>query len=577
MDGKTGAAEKPLPPVQCAPDATSPDPRFRQGTLQYTKHSLRKLFGWLLWGDLCFKLMETVLQNVVIPLRLKDLNVSNEFMALITKSIPSGINIVLNPVLSTFSDHYRSRLGRRLPFLLLATPFVVGLLVLLAFSGEIGSWAHHLFGSSNGWTISATTVGVMTVLIVLLSFFDLTTNILFFLLFNDVVPRAFLGRFFSLFRMVGLGVGAFFSFCLIRFAKTHWKIIFLSIALVYGVGFLLMVLNIREGQYPPPHKPPHLGLQRRLFDPFNLVMYLLGGLFFVLGTLFLRDVSTQLCVRSVPLLTFSAMWACIVCAAICVVFPIWQKQIREYFSECLCHRIYVYLILHNILWGLAYATGMYEVFLNESLGLSLGQFGFVGGIALLASFFLAYPAGSLADRFHPLRMMVWAKALILLVAPIGLIWLFIHPAPKYVIMIQLSLLVIQIPLNMAYQAAMMPMTMRILPQESFGKFNSFAMLCASFAGILIVPLAGKFFDIMAKVFPDETWGHYYSYRFGAVWRLPFLMLSLTFVLLTYREWKRLGGKQGYVPPGNVSERTAAFLSPPTWLTRLLERNRKGAT
>ena len=39
---------------------TRGDEKFTVGTLFYSKAGLAMLFGWLLWGDFCFTLFETI-------------------------------------------------------------------------------------------------------------------------------------------------------------------------------------------------------------------------------------------------------------------------------------------------------------------------------------------------------------------------------------------------------------------------------------------------------------------------------------------------------------------------------------
>jgi maltose/moltooligosaccharide transporter len=42
-------------------EAQSPNAdRYRCGTLVYTKAGLFMLFSWMLWGDFCFSLMESI-------------------------------------------------------------------------------------------------------------------------------------------------------------------------------------------------------------------------------------------------------------------------------------------------------------------------------------------------------------------------------------------------------------------------------------------------------------------------------------------------------------------------------------
>ena len=55
--------------AQLSLSVQDPVERFRVGTLQYTRSSLAMLFVWLLWGDFCFTLMETVVPSI-LPLKL---------------------------------------------------------------------------------------------------------------------------------------------------------------------------------------------------------------------------------------------------------------------------------------------------------------------------------------------------------------------------------------------------------------------------------------------------------------------------------------------------------------------------
>jgi hypothetical protein len=92
---------------------TSRNPRtYHCGTLTYTKVGLVVLFAWLLWGDFCFTLMETVVPSV-LPLKLKALGCSNLVMGLILSTIPGLLNMTICPYVSFKSDRYRSKWGRR--------------------------------------------------------------------------------------------------------------------------------------------------------------------------------------------------------------------------------------------------------------------------------------------------------------------------------------------------------------------------------------------------------------------------------------------------------------------------------
>ena len=65
------------PPIPSqGPDARSARKVYRVGTLSYTKAGLLVVGAWLLWGDFCLMLMETVVPSI-IPLKLKSLGASD--------------------------------------------------------------------------------------------------------------------------------------------------------------------------------------------------------------------------------------------------------------------------------------------------------------------------------------------------------------------------------------------------------------------------------------------------------------------------------------------------------------------
>ena len=84
------------------------------GTLSYTKRALIMLFVWMLWGDFCFWMMEA-LTPTLLPLMLKNHNANNLTIGLLVGSLPSLLNFIINPIVSTSSDRTRSRWGRRIP------------------------------------------------------------------------------------------------------------------------------------------------------------------------------------------------------------------------------------------------------------------------------------------------------------------------------------------------------------------------------------------------------------------------------------------------------------------------------
>ena len=83
---------------------------YHVGTLVYTRKQLAKVCLWLLWGDVCFILMESVVPSI-LPLKFGRLGASNTAIGLILVTIPLLINGIANPVISFRSDVIEKPVG----------------------------------------------------------------------------------------------------------------------------------------------------------------------------------------------------------------------------------------------------------------------------------------------------------------------------------------------------------------------------------------------------------------------------------------------------------------------------------
>jgi Na+/melibiose symporter-like transporter len=214
--------------------------------------ALVSLFAWLLWGDFCYTLMESV-TSPIMTLKFDKLGASNTEMGIILATIPGIVYTTLNPIVSFKSDRHRGRFGRRIPFILFTLPLLVLALVGLAFGEKIGfglfDWLHP---DGTNFARNHAALWTMGVMLIAFTFFNSFVTSVFWYLFNDVVPEEFLARFMSLFRMMGLGASGLYQLLIFPRSGTHATEIFLGAAALYLVGFGLMCLNVREGQYPPP-------------------------------------------------------------------------------------------------------------------------------------------------------------------------------------------------------------------------------------------------------------------------------------------------------------------------------------
>ena len=299
----------------------------------------------------------------IMPLKFKAQDAPNTIMGMAILTIPAVLNALCNPVISVKSDRCRSRWGRRIPFIAGTLPALVLCLFALAFSDKIGVWAHgHLGRAVAGFSPKTVTIAVMAICMTLFSFFNTFVNSVFWYLFNDVVPEHLMARFMSWFRMAGMGASAIYSLCIFPYAKTHSTEILGGIAIVYCLGFGLMCFNVKEGEYPPP-------------EPFE-------------G----ED-------------------------------PVVITAIKAYIRECFCYPHYWYIFLANMGLAIGYASSLFSIFFTQGMNLSftmIGRLSFIGNVA----YALYIPvSGWLADRYHPIRVVLAGAILAVFVVPINLLWL----------------------------------------------------------------------------------------------------------------------------------------------------------
>ena len=239
------------PPAQPNPPAEV-DNRYKCGALQYTKASLFVLFGWLLWGDLCYVVFRRLGGTGGLGLYLQDsFKISNFKLYLIFSLVPLLIASIVDPIISFKSDRYRSRLGRRIPYILYTTPFLCIFAAATGFSEEIMEYFKVSLDPDS--FISPVTAGMLLIgfLVAGLTFFGEFIGTVFYYLFADVVPVHFMGRFQALMRIVGFVAGFLMNKFLAGYTVTHMKWLHIGAAILYFLGLSLMCWKIKEGEYPP--------------------------------------------------------------------------------------------------------------------------------------------------------------------------------------------------------------------------------------------------------------------------------------------------------------------------------------
>lgn len=248
------------------------------GTLTYTTASLIPLFCLLLLGDIAWSLKERAVPEVFKAI-LKDFTVGPILWNVLVGGLPALALLLLGPMVGAASDRHRSRLGRRIPFLLATTPLIfIGIagmalsLPLVRFLGEESAW-----GRPAGMIVLALSWVIFEVATVI-------GNAMFTALIKDTVPDRLMGRFYGFFRACSLLVGiVFFQFFYGNEILDVSTPLLLGIGAFYVGGFLLLCWRVQEGFYPDPgtrHGPrgPYGIVIGSLDHPFYITLFLTFGL-----------------------------------------------------------------------------------------------------------------------------------------------------------------------------------------------------------------------------------------------------------------------------------------------------------
>jgi maltose/moltooligosaccharide transporter len=212
---------------------------WRAGTLIYYRKDLIRLFLWLYIGQ-----FTSWLENVALPIFFPLLMLSLGFNALEIGSLwsilPLGALIVF-PVIGVLSDRTRTRWGRRRPWDFLTTPiWFIGLLMLP-------------FCTSYWQAFMA---------MVLVGFAGAGSNILN-AFYNDVVPPELMGRFVAGMRIMGNLSALLVQLIGLRLFDAYPILVFIGVATIGFIGEMLMLLMVKEGDYPPaPPKKSIVGTVR---------------------------------------------------------------------------------------------------------------------------------------------------------------------------------------------------------------------------------------------------------------------------------------------------------------------------
>jgi len=202
-----------------------------------------------------------------------------------------------------------------------------------------------------------------------------------------------------------------------------------------------------------------------------------------------------------------------------------------YFRTCLSVPMYRNFFIAGMINGCFGCAGTFLIlFYQKTLGISMDDLGKVFAISSMVSLCGLAPIGWLCEKFSAFKMSILCGVAGQIMTIVS--FFFIHDKQ--------SLLTIMIIGNTIATAGAISggvFGMEFFPHSKFGQFSAGGNVFGYGIGVLGNYLAGTFMDVMHS-----------NYRMAYLWMLLGGLLALIPTFFVYRDWKRYGGPDNYVPP-----------------------------
>lgn len=418
---------------------------YTVGTLRYSLFGVFCVSFWLILGGNVFSLMAWTVVPTILPLSFSQLGASGTIIGLVVGSIPSAMNFVMNPILSTASDRTRTRWGRRLPFLVLATPFVAGFVILLGWIPQLTGILHDA-GLLPAVRFQTLGILMLALCAVLFQFFNLIVGSIYYYIFADVIPHCFIGRYMAAMNIGGLITQMVFNLWVMPHVTDHMPWVYTIVGFAYFVTFMLMCFFVKEGKYPPP----------------------------------------------VPLKNEK--------------LPLWRKGcqwIAFYFRQCYRHPFFIFLFLGTALNNASTTcrSVFNLLFATKELHMNAAQYGRVMAVGAFVSMGVVLLTGYIMDRIHPLRVFLFSGIIVILVNLWG--YFFVHDYHSFFIT-GIAIIAVYAIQNVSNG----PVFVALFPPEKYGQFCSanammnagLLILANYFGGIAIDVFGYRFIFVWDTIF-----------------------------------------------------------------------------
>jgi MFS family permease len=206
--------------------------------------------------------------------------------------------------------------------------------------------------------------------------------------------------------------------------------------------------------------------------------------------------------------------------------------LRIFWRECFSHNYYRWLTASVALTMMAFVpVNTFSIKFAYAVNMPIKMYGVYSAAQLFCSLIIAYPIGYLADRFHPLRLII--VSLILHGMTVTFAFFFVRNAASFGVFHVLTGACAGCWLT-AYQ----PSLPLLLPRAKYATMVSGITVASSIGTMMLAPACGWFLDHVVN----------HEYRYIYLWTVVFDAAALMATLVVYQKFNAYGGRTNYVAP-----------------------------
>ena len=206
----------------------------------------------------------------------------------------------------------------------------------------------------------------------------------------------------------------------------------------------------------------------------------------------------------------------------------------SFFKESFSNSFYLSIFLFVACNSMGNAIGTFGVFFNREMGLSLDQIGRMGAVGQVSAVIAIYISAVFIDRWNPMRVAVYVSIFGVIHNFTPWPWIFVTlPSNAFFWMLLSWIIISQFQAGLA-GASGMPLYTRVFPQSRFGQFCSAQSLLGTLLTLASSVGAGMFIDVISQYCRYPEFGYRFIFIWSTIFSIAATAFIVVAYMKWYR-------------------------------------------